>query len=88
MRFAAVLNGRQHYLLYCLVPAIQPRMLVTCVQDENDASRLMQCNVSVRVGQAVDNVGQAGKPKSITGFRTHTTPVLLATGERAELVND
>jgi hypothetical protein len=23
-------------------------------------------------------VGQAGKPKSITGFATHTTPVLVA----------
>lgn len=30
-------------------------------------------------------MGQAGKPKSITGFQTHTTPVLLAFGERAEL---
>jgi hypothetical protein len=35
--------------------------------------------------QAVDVVGQAGKPKTITGFQTHTTPVLLAFGERAEL---
>ena len=38
--------------------------------------------------QAVDVVAQAGKPKSITGFQTHTTPVLLAYGERAELAND
>jgi hypothetical protein len=30
---------------------------------------------SVRVGMAVDTVGQAGKPKTITGFQTHTTPV-------------
>ena len=41
--------------------------------------------VPVRVGQAVDVVAQAGRPKSITGFQTHTTPVLLAVGERAEL---
>ena len=40
---------------------------------------------SVRVGQAVDIVGQAGKPKTITGFQTHQTPVLLGFGERAEL---
>lgn len=33
-------------------------------------------------------MGQAGKPKTITGFQTHTTPVLLAYGERAELAND
>ncbi|KAH0624208.1 hypothetical protein JD844_007752 [Phrynosoma platyrhinos] len=37
---------------------------------------------------AVDVVGQAGKPKTITGFQTHTTPVLLAHGERAELATE
>jgi len=42
----------------------------------------------VRVGQAVDTVGQAGRPKTITGFQTHTTPVLIAAGERAELATD
>jgi len=41
--------------------------------------------VTARVGQAVETVGQAGKPKSITGFQTHTTPVLLGAKERAEL---
>ena len=41
-----------------------------------------------RLSQAVDVVGQAGKPKSITGFQTHTTPVLLAHGERAELATE
>ena len=44
--------------------------------------------VSVRVRQAVDVVGQAGKPKTITGFQTHTTPVLLSYGERAELATE
>ena len=44
--------------------------------------------VSVRVGQAVDVVGQAGKPKTITGFQTHTMSVLLAQGERAELATE
>ena len=38
--------------------------------------------------QAVDVVGLAGKPKTITGFQTHTTPVLLGAGERAELATD
>jgi len=38
--------------------------------------------------QAVDVVGQAGRPKTITGFQTHTTPVLLGHGERAELATD
>lgn len=30
-------------------------------------------------------LAQAGRPKTITGFQTHTTPVLLSVGERAEL---
>merc|ERR1712113_391835 len=74
--------GKSHYLLYGLATAMQPRMLVTF--DEN----LSPLPVSVRVGQAVDVVGQAGKPKTITGFQTHTTPVLLAHGERAELATE
>lgn len=74
--------GRSHYLLYSLATAMQPRMLVTFDEDLN------QLAVPVRVGIAVDVVGQAGKPKTITGFQTHTTPVLLAMGERAELATD
>merc|ERR1712029_473281 len=74
--------GRSHYLLYGLATAMQPRMLVTFDEDLNPLP------VSVRVGQAVDVVGAAGKPKTITGFQTHTTPVLLAHGERAELATE
>merc|ERR1712106_1135601 len=74
--------GKSHYLLYGLATAMQPRMLVTF--DES----LRPLPVQVRVGQAVDVVGQAGKPKTITGFQTHTTPVLLAQGERAELATE
>jgi 26S proteasome regulatory subunit N1 len=33
-------------------------------------------------------VGQAGKPRSISGFQTHQTPVLLGTTERAELATE
>eukprot|EP00918_Siedleckia_nematoides_P046027 GHVU01100887.1.p1 GENE.GHVU01100887.1~~GHVU01100887.1.p1 ORF type:complete len:874 (-),score=98.80 GHVU01100887.1:308-2821(-) len=77
-----IILGKSHYVLYHLVSAMQPRMLVTF--DEN----LQPLPVSIRVGQAVDVVGQAGKPKTITGFQTHTTPVLLAYGERAELATD
>ncbi|CAB4057994.1 PSMD2 [Lepeophtheirus salmonis] len=74
--------SKSHYLLFGLCTAMQPRMLVTF--DEN----LSPLTVSVRVGQAVDVVGQAGKPKTITGFQTHTTPVLLSCGERAELATE
>ncbi|XP_078046761.1 regulatory particle non-ATPase 1 [Augochlora pura] len=77
-----IILGRSHYLLYTLAVAMQPRMLITC--DE----KLNPFPVPVRVGLAVDVVGQAGKPKTITGFQTHTTPVLLAYGERAELATE
>ncbi len=59
-----------------------PRCLVTLDED------LKPLQVQVRVGKAVDTVGQAGKPKTITGFQTHTTPVLLGHGERAELATE
>jgi 26S proteasome regulatory subunit N1 len=68
-----------HYLMYFLVCAMVPRMLITL--DESGEP----LPVTVRVGQAVDTVGQAGKPRGITGFQTHTTPVLLGVGDRAEL---
>lgn len=71
-----------HYLLYYLVPAMAPRMLVTLDEE------LQPVKVNVRVGQAVDTVGQAGKPKAITGWQTQSTPVVLAFGERAELEDE
>ncbi|KAF2834423.1 26S proteasome non-ATPase-like protein regulatory subunit 2 [Patellaria atrata CBS 101060] len=74
--------GSQHYLLYFLVTAMQPRFLITLDEE------LKQLTVNVRVGQAVDVVGQAGRPKTITGWQTQSTPVLLAYGERAELEDE
>ncbi|XP_044503158.1 26S proteasome non-ATPase regulatory subunit 2 homolog A-like [Mangifera indica] len=78
----AIIVGKYHYVLYFLVLAMQPRMLMTV--DEN----LKPLSVPARVGQAVDVVGQAGRPKTITGFQTHSTPVLLAAGDRAELATE
>lgn len=69
-------------LLFFLTLGIQPRMLVTLSED------LEPIKVNVRVGQAVDVVGQAGRPKTITGWVTQTTPVLLSVGERAELEDE
>ena len=68
--------------MYNLVLAMYPRFLIT-LDDE-----LKNKPVTVRVGQAVDTVGQAGRPKTITGFQTHSTPVLLAYSERAELATE
>jgi 26S proteasome regulatory subunit N1 len=74
------LLDKSHYLLYYLTCAMNPRMLITVNEDVDEWRQ-----VTVRVGQAVETVGQAGKPKRITGFQTHTTPVLLSATERAEL---
>jgi len=77
-----IILGKSHYMLFCIVSALYPRMVMTF--DQN----MKPLPVSVRVGQAVDTVGQAGRPKTITGFQTHNTPVLLGYGDRAELATD
>ncbi|CAH1404966.1 unnamed protein product [Nezara viridula] len=77
-----IMLGKSHYLLYTLATAMYPRWLVTL--DEH----LEPLPVSVRVGQAVNVIGKAGTPKTIAGVHTHTTPVLLAVGERAELATE
>ena len=46
---------------------MHPRFLIT--MDEE----LKPLPVNVRVGQALDVVGQAGRPKTITGWVTHKT---------------
>ena len=74
--------GEFHYLLYFIITAMHPRFLVTLDED------LKPLQVNVRVGQAVDVVGQAGRPKTITGWQTQSTPVILAYGERAELEDE
>ncbi|KAM0280450.1 hypothetical protein ACHAQH_004029 [Verticillium albo-atrum] len=76
------ITSDSHYLLYFLVTAMHPRFLVTLGED------LKPLKVNVRVGQAVDVVGQAGRPKTITGWQTQSTPVVLAYGERAELEDE
>merc|ERR1712176_207583 len=63
----STLLDKSHYLLYYLTCAMNPRMLITVSED------ISWRPVTVRVGQAVETVGQAGKPKKITGFQTHTT---------------
>jgi len=73
------LLDKSHFLLYYLISAANPRMMITVNED------ISWRPVTVRVGQAVETVGQAGKPKRITGFQTHTSPVLLGAKERAEL---
>ena len=78
----AFILGENHYLIYYLVTAMYPRFVVTLDEE------LKPVQVNVRVGQAVDVVGQAGRPKTITGWQTQSTPVLLGYGERAELEDE
>lgn len=73
---------RAHWMLYFLSPAIRPRFLITLNES------LENLPVSVRVGKAVDVVGQAGKPRTISGFQTHTTPVRLGSHERGVLATE
>lgn len=54
-----------HFLLYFLVPSMNPRFLATL----NENMELTP--TTVRVGQAVETVGQAGRPRTITGFQVH-----------------
>lgn len=75
----SVILDKYHWMFFFLVPAMYPRFLITLDED------LRSIPVTVRVGQAVDVVGQAGKPRTISGFQTHQTPVRLGTTERAEL---
>ena len=55
---------KMHYLLYYLTPAMNPRYL--CMIDSESNTSV---STSVRVGMAVETVGQAGRPKTITGFQ-------------------
>lgn len=70
----STLLAKQHYFIYYLSLAMYPKFLFVI----NDKLEPMPLNI--RVGQAVDVVGQAGKPKKITGFQTHTSPVLIGYG--------
>ena len=74
--------GNYHYFLYYLVLSMYPRMLI-CLNEDMQHQKL-----SVKVGQSVDNVGAAGKPKSITGFQIHDTPVLIGFGEKCEFATE
>ncbi|KAI0053215.1 26S proteasome regulatory complex non-ATPase subcomplex Rpn1 subunit [Auriscalpium vulgare] len=78
----AFVLDKYHWMLYFLVPAMYPRFLITLDEE------LEPKPVTVRVGTAVDVVGQAGKPRTISGFQTYSTPVRLATTERAELATE
>ncbi len=59
--------------------SLNPKYLFVLDED------LKEMDINVRVGQALDTVGQVGKPRQVTGFQTHTAPVVIGQGDRAEL---
>ena len=81
--------GKYHFFTFYLALSMYPKMCFVVnfgLIQLNDKLEPMPLNV--RVGQAIDVVGHAGKPKKITGFQTHTSPVLVNQGERAELATE
>jgi len=82
LKIDQTLLGSLHYHLYYVASAVVPRMIITVDED------LEPVATTVRVGEAVDTVGQAGQPRTITGFQTHNTPVLLHHHERAVFASD
>lgn len=98
--FFTVILDKYHWMLYFLVTAMYPRFLITLDEDLNNIPVsvrvgqvcrlcfLVHLNHSYSLTQAVDVVGQAGKPRTISGFQTHQTPVRLGTTERAELATE
>lgn len=77
-----LLGKKHHMLFFALACAMRPRMVMTLDEDGEELE------TQVRVGRAVETVGQAGKPKRITGFQQHSTPVLLGNTDRAVMAND
>ncbi|KAF7372642.1 26S proteasome regulatory subunit RPN1 [Mycena venus] len=68
---------KYHWMMYFLVTAMYPHFLITVDEQLNTMP------VTVRVGQALDVVGQAGKLRTISGFQT--PPVRPVMTEQAEL---
>ncbi|MES1901891.1 MAG: 26S proteasome non-ATPase regulatory subunit 2 [Paramarteilia canceri] len=75
-------HGKQNYMWHILAPAISSKFFTTV--DEN----LEPLSAPVRIGQPLDTIGQAGKPRRVTGFRTHKTPVAVAGDERVDLATE
>ena len=76
------IHGLNTYMINLLALAMRPR--IVCLVDKNDKV----IDTQIRIGQAVDVAGQAGNPKTISGFQTYTTPQVIGVGERAELVDE
>eukprot|EP00924_Labyrinthula_sp_SR-Ha-C_P009978 snap_masked-scaffold_21-processed-gene-5.64-mRNA-1 protein AED:0.03 eAED:0.06 QI:0/-1/0/1/-1/1/1/0/1001 len=83
-----LLSDRYHLMMYILAAALRPRMMMTLKEKDDGSGELESARVKVRIGQALETVGQAGNPKKITGFQVQETPVLLNVGDRVELATE
>jgi len=97
-----VVLDKYHWMLYYLVPSMYPRFMITLDEDLKNlpvtvrvgqvrydfTSAHLSNRFLNQFEQAVEVVGQAGKPRTISGFQTHTSPVRLGTTERAELATE
>jgi 26S proteasome regulatory subunit N1 len=79
LHFEEFLITKNHYMLFYISLSVYPKMLFY-----TDAN-LKEIKTAVRVGQGLDTVAQVGKPRTITGFQTHTSPVIINLNEKAEL---
>lgn len=61
MADTAVVLGKHHWMLYWLVTAMYPQFLITMNEEIEEQA------VTVRVGQAVNTIGQAGTRHGISG---------------------
>jgi 26S proteasome regulatory subunit N1 len=75
-------DGGEPLLFFFVAPAVAPRFLATLDEELNIV------RVPVRVGTAIDVVGQAGRPRQVSGFQQVDTPVMIAAGQRAEIADE
>ncbi|CAK5085352.1 unnamed protein product [Meloidogyne enterolobii] len=82
-----VLGDRQHYLLFSLVAAIHPKMLITAIIEKSSDIPVTK-NLFIDVGDPVDVAGLPGEQRPIKHFAKVLTPILLGHGERAQLEDE
>ncbi|EPY35942.1 26S proteasome regulatory subunit N1 [Strigomonas culicis] len=80
--FTKTILDKYHYMFFSITPSIAPRLVLSVNESMEPVP-----SIQVRVGLPVDTVAVPGKPKSMTGFQTHATPVLLSSTDRVELAD-
>ncbi|KAF7684778.1 26S proteasome regulatory subunit RPN1 [Astathelohania contejeani] len=76
---SSVINGKYSFLYYLLCQSVTPKYLI-CVDTTGKYK-----SATVRIGTPVNRVGMVGHPRSIVSVQTHVSPVIVQSGERAEV---